>query len=72
MTVESKQKKADPYAPYAVKAFLLENFRDNPVMWARLTNLIDGIREAEFERGRTSGIKEAKRNMKERAKLETI
>lgn len=58
----------DPYAPYAVKAFLLENFRDNTVMRYRLTSLIDGIRAAEFERGFSRGMETAKRNMKARAK----
>lgn len=61
----------NPYSPYAVKAFLLENFCGNPVMWSRLTNLIDGIRAEEFERGYNRGMETAKRNMKARAKSET-
>lgn len=56
----------NPYSPYAVKAFLLENFRTNPVMRSRLTNLIDGIRAEEFERGYNRGMETAKRNMKAR------
>lgn len=58
----------DPYSPSAAAAFLRENFQHNQVMRARLTNLIDGIRAAEFERGYNRGVETAKRNMRARAK----
>lgn len=46
------------YSKNRVYEFLFREFANNQAMRWRLTNLIEGIRQTEFERGYRAGLKQ--------------
>lgn len=45
----------NPYAKYAIQDFIVQNFGNNQVLRAQITNLFDGVREQAYNEGFTAG-----------------
>ncbi len=59
---QTNPKSTDHYSARNVERFLAENFAANQVVRWRLTNLIEGVREAEYRRGYRQAVSDYKNN----------
>ena len=53
-------KTKNPYAPYAIREFIVQNFGNNQVLRAQITNLFDGVREQAYNEGFAAGQTQTK------------